>query len=104
MAAAGVALGGEGLIGCPFRRRWRIGGDRTSERWQQPLVGAAKGIPAAASWLEADLKGEPSMVRAWLGHGRPHPRPVWSVQLGMAAGEGGAGWLGCAGGGARRAK
>src|SRR5687767_11944665 len=76
---------------------------RTAQ-WQQPLVGAAKGIPAAASWLEADLKGEPSMVRAWLGHGRPHPRPVWSVQLGMAAGEGGAGWLGCAGGGARRAK
>jgi hypothetical protein len=49
------------------------------------LIGALKSIAAAVSRLEANLKGEPSAVRALLGHDRPHPRPVWSAQIGIAA-------------------
>jgi len=48
------------------------------------LVGTLKGIPTAVSGLEANLKGEQSAARALPGHDRPHPRPVWSTQIGIA--------------------
>ena len=77
-----------GPHGAPSRWWWRAGGGRTGERRQQALVGAAQRVPTAAPGLEADLEGERSALRRSLGHGRPHPRPVRSVRIGMRAATG----------------
>src|SRR6188474_2292779 len=86
--AGGMALGGWDLMVRPSRWWWRAGSDRVDEGRQQALVGAAQRVPTAAPGLEADLEGERSAVCRFLAHGRPHPRPVWSTQIGMRACDG----------------
>ena len=41
--------------------------------------------PGAAPGLVADLQAGRSALLALPGHGGPHPRPVWSAQIGVAA-------------------
>src|SRR3954467_130279 len=86
--AGGMALGGWDLMVRPSRWWWRAGGGRTGERRRQVLVGTAERVPTAPPGVEADLEGARAGGRPSLGHGRPHPRPVWSTRIGMTAATG----------------